>query len=386
MIEVHISLSDMLLINEAMKKADDNEIGGFGTIMYTDEGVPYVNHLYIPKQTISGSEVDWGMDGVLDFINFLNEQGDMREYRGIFSWHSHNNMGCFWSSTDEKFIALAGSEGVPYVFSAVFNNKGDSLTRLDVFPKTNCGLIEAGYIQVEYDDDSTNLNVYESKKITERRAEVDEIKEAMDAEIKAIEDAREKEIEEVENSFSEDIEAAKKHVHNMTNSLRGDAKKHVEEIWDERISEAYDFSSWETWKWDQFGRNNRYTKDGYNYSSSRFTDGDLAIGSGIEEISDIVAEIGEDIMFYTYDQKDHCFKSMIYAEDEEWPEISIAEAKFAWVDVWDLIGVEIKNVSVYDYLMSNYDMDDQEGEYELVTASNSSFEREFQAANAASLK
>ena len=149
---------------------------------------------------------------------------------------------------------------------------------------------------------------------------------------------------------------------------------------------AYYNQDMETWKWDQFGRNNRYTKDGYNYSSSRFTDGDLAIGSGIEEISDIVAEIGEDIMFYTYDQKDHCFKSMIYAEDEEWPEISIAEAKFAWVDVWDLIGVEIKNVSVYDYLMSNYDMDDQEGEYELVTASNSSFEREFQAANAASLK
>lgn len=373
MIEVNIALSDMLLINEAMKKADDNEIGGFGTIMYTDSGAAYVNHLYIPKQDISGTEVDWGMDGVLDFVNYLNEQGDNRSYRGIFSWHSHADMPPFWSSTDEKFIRLAGTEGVPYIFSVVLNNKGERKERLDVFAKTDCKLIKNGYIQVEYGDDEVNLNVYESQKITERRAEVDSIKEAMEAEISAITAERDKEIEEIKKNYGSDIEAAKKHVTNMTNSLRGDAKKHVEDIWEERITEKYDYISYS-------GRWAGGWADDSDWQQK------FLLGSGFEDIDDVVAELGEDIMYYTFDDKKQCFTSDVIIPGVERDEISIEEAKLNWVDVYDLVNGEIKNVSVYQYLKSNYDMDDEEGEYELVTLYNSYLNDNLEAAETASTK
>ena len=382
MIEMNIALSDMLLINEAMKKADDNEIGGFGTIMYTESGVPYVEHLYIPKQDISGTEVDWGMDGVLDYINYLNEKGDNRASRGLFSWHSHNTMDVYWSTTDEKFIRLAGSEGVPYIFSVVLNNKGERKDRLDVFAQPKCELI-TGPLHTFYDDSETNLVVFESEKITERREEVDKIRQEMDAETAELKAKRDEEIKAIEETYQSDIEAARKHVENMTNSLRGDAKKHIEDIWEERITEKYDYH----WGYGMgYGKaltigNPRAWADDDGWQD------DYLRAAGMEDIINIAEEIGDDIMFYEFDDRKFCFRDTIVIGDSNYGrEISITEAKANFVDVWDLVAGEISNVSVFDYLLSNYDMDDEEGEFELVTSSNSGFDREFQAANAASLK
>lgn len=376
MIEVNIALSDMLLINEAMKKADSNEIGGFGTIVYSENGVPYVEHLYIPRQTISGTEVDWGMDGVLDYVAYLRKMGDTRESRGIFSWHSHNNMPPFWSATDEKFIRLAGEEGVPYVFSVVLNNKGERLERLDVFPKNNCRMIDRPSIHIAYDETEVDLNVYETEKITRRRLEVDKIRDAMEADIESIKAQSESQIKEIEKKYEDDIKAASKHVSNMTNSLRGDAKKHIEDIWDERITEEFEYN----WTYSGVGRT------GLGYSPSWRSDDIPALEAGEwEEIDDVVAELGEDIMYFEYDKLKDKFISNVDIPGINRNEISINEAKFNRLDVYDTIDYRIENVTVFEYLMSNYDIDDRDGRYEYVADDYSSWFKESEAANEASL-
>lgn len=374
MIEVNIALQDMLLINEAMKKADSNEIGGFGTIMYTESDVPYVSHLYIPRQTISAGEVDWGMDGVLDYINYLNEQGDTRTRRGLFSWHSHNNMSTFWSTTDESFIQLAGSEGVPYIFSIVLNNKGERLERLDVFSEHHCGLIEGSYMHTHYDETEVDLVTYESNKITKKREELDEVHDELDAEMIALEEKQKEERQNLKDSFSGKIEDASKKVNNHVNSLRGDAKKHVEDIWDERITEKISYTKW-GWE-SSYGRGLGHLPPVKGYLDSTADE--------ILEVDDIVAEIGDAIMYFDYDNDADCFVDVTYVGMGR-ETISIDEARGNFVDVYVVDEYKIKNVSVFEYLMSNYDLDPKWGQYELVATQQSPADREFWEANAASM-
>jgi len=108
----------------------DQEISGFGLVKEVqDRGNAVNNHIMVdelifPKQKNSGAST-LADEGVM--IDLLQSLPPDKQNRIGFWWHSHVNMGTFWSSTDHDNM----SEWVisPYLVSVVFNKKGEYLSR-----------------------------------------------------------------------------------------------------------------------------------------------------------------------------------------------------------------------------------------------------------------
>lgn len=385
MIEVNISKKDMLLIEEAVKKAGSNEVGGFGTIKYTKENnIPYVDSLYLPKQTVSSGEVDWGIDGVLDYINYLNTLGDTREQRGLFSWHSHGNMDTFWSATDEGFISLAGTEGVPYIFSLVTNNKGESLVRLDVFPKNTCQIIGSKNIHVSYDENEVELSVFCSEKLNKKIAALDGVKNYLADDLKLLREKHKKEISELELDYAEEISEAEKGIENHEKSLRGDARKEIEDVWDERVStrspiiyKKYKEGSGSNASELQYNWYDYYNwGDDYNWS-------DDTINSTATE-NTLFEELGDSLKLFDYDYDNGNFR---YVGNNNLKKkiITLEESSENFVEVFSVFSQKSEIVKLQDYLFSNADLDPQWGDFLLITEDFDPKDVSFWAANEASL-
>lgn len=101
----------------------DIEISGMGLVENINN-VAYVTDVFLVEQICTGSETEMDADALA-----------MLEYRVVkeklngtlnFWWHSHVNMGTFWSGTDYDAISQIGTNG--YVLSTVFNKKGSMKT------------------------------------------------------------------------------------------------------------------------------------------------------------------------------------------------------------------------------------------------------------------
>jgi len=99
----------------------DKEISGLGTVEIID-GVPIVTDVYMLKQECTGASTDIDQDAMMDLILHAHKKGKVLNYW----WHSHADMGVFWSGTDTATIKQFGGNGVLY--STVFNRKGNLLS------------------------------------------------------------------------------------------------------------------------------------------------------------------------------------------------------------------------------------------------------------------
>lgn len=234
-VELFIANKDMLFIEELLKKAGPKEVGALGTITYNEEGQAFVSNLFIPRQTVSGSEVDWGDDGVLDFLDYLMEIGFDAESYGIYSVHSHNNMGVFWSGTDENFITECGKSGVPYMISSVFNNKKEAKHRLDVFfeAENHAPVLDRGYQHVMWkaDGDVGLTVVYE-----------DDVLDAVQG-LRNMRKSLEKKQKEIEEEYKPAIEQQEGKIGELQKAVRDGAKESIEAVWEERVTiQSYRYS------------------------------------------------------------------------------------------------------------------------------------------------
>jgi hypothetical protein len=162
--ELHIEAADFAYIRAAVNKANSREVGGLGIIAIED-GKATVRHMRLLKQTISSGEVEWDDDAHPEYLTWLytpaedGGAGFEGETYGLYSWHSHGNMSVFWSGTDEDFIRRVGFT-VPYIFSSVFNTKGDIKNRLDVWSEIKCEMLaESKRQQITWGHDQVNLNI-----------------------------------------------------------------------------------------------------------------------------------------------------------------------------------------------------------------------------------
>lgn len=110
----------------------DYEIGGFGYVTMKDNGDFYVDEVFLVEQDVTGTTVDFTDKGLLYAINKADKAGRLDELR--FCWHSHVNMGAFWSTTDETMIANLNTGLVPYYVSLVQNKKHEHEARVDFYP------------------------------------------------------------------------------------------------------------------------------------------------------------------------------------------------------------------------------------------------------------
>lgn len=104
-----------------------HEISGMGKSRFVDNETILIQDIEILKQESSFS------DTVLDeaaMARFLQEKIEESESWNIW-WHSHADMGPFWSFTDEQTIEE--TTGGNYLISIVTNKKLKTLARFDLF-------------------------------------------------------------------------------------------------------------------------------------------------------------------------------------------------------------------------------------------------------------
>lgn len=358
--KVHINIKDKLFIEETLKRAGSKEVGILGTIVYDNDGEAHVSNLYIPPQTVSGSEVDWGNDGLLDFIDFLWASGFREDSYGIYSAHSHNNMGVFWSATDESFIREAGKQGAPYLVSSVFNNKGEAKHRLDVFNDvSNIPMLERDNVQITWEeDDDVELVICHSKKIAKAQNSFDKIMETLEA----------KKVE-IEKEYEEAINTAKGRINHLVDNLRNEAKSQALSLYEKNVTEHnyirsvtiggragihgggidYTGAAWND-DWyndaDYWKNNNSNSIDGVDKTAG-MKSGIVKDPNGEDNFSDCVE--GE-LYDYFWDSAN---SSYVYGnESGDLFYITLQDAKSNNVMVYNCDSNELENVTVEDYLDS----------------------------------
>lgn len=221
--ELFIEADDYAYIKACVKEASFREVGGLA-IVEANEAGGIVRHNRLLKQEVSSGEVEWDPEAHADYLEWLYTPVDQGgagftgESYGLYSWHSHGNMGTFWSNTDEDFIQKVGLS-VPWIFSSVFNNKGESRHRLDVFQGVSavCPLL-AGHNRIYWDKaDLIVLARDESepflKELEDCEAVYKETIDKLDADLKALRSERDKTLKEIrerltqaEKGFHSDIE------------------------------------------------------------------------------------------------------------------------------------------------------------------------------------
>lgn len=101
------------------------EISGLGTITETEDSI-YVDDVYLLEQEVTSTDTDLDPLAVSKLMSNL-PPGESSRLR--FWWHSHVNMGVFWSKTDEDCIETLRGSGK--ILSIVYNKKGEFLARVD---------------------------------------------------------------------------------------------------------------------------------------------------------------------------------------------------------------------------------------------------------------
>lgn len=101
----------------------DNEVSGFGNLDWDPDTRTFtVREVFLIKQQVTKAEteMDAGSIGRAMFQH-RNEPNALK-----WHWHSHGNMGVFWSGTDRELIKQLSAEG--WLLASVFNQQEEILT------------------------------------------------------------------------------------------------------------------------------------------------------------------------------------------------------------------------------------------------------------------
>ncbi len=122
-----ISLPCLLKIQTFVDQCD-KEISGLGEIKELTAGGFEINQPFILEQEVSSVNTDQ-TEAAAKFVFELAQKGaSPAPFK--FWWHSHADMGVFWSGEDED---TARGFGNIYMFSMVINKRRELLTRFDQF-------------------------------------------------------------------------------------------------------------------------------------------------------------------------------------------------------------------------------------------------------------
>lgn len=109
-----------------------DEIAAFGYVKPTDDGDFFVDEVFLVPQEVSGASVDFITDGLPFAVDKAAADDRLADLK--FLWHSHVNMGVGFSAVDEDMIdKLSRFSTTPWFINAIFNKKGDTNCRIDVF-------------------------------------------------------------------------------------------------------------------------------------------------------------------------------------------------------------------------------------------------------------
>ena len=131
--------------------AKNREISGLGVCSYDSKTNTFeVMNAEVIKQTEQGSTTTEMCDQAIG--KYLYEQRDTK-YQLIWWWHSHVDMGVFWSGTDDACIESFAAKGG--VIATVFNKRGEMRTAVKLKAPTIFG-----DSRIWHDDCKTELITY----------------------------------------------------------------------------------------------------------------------------------------------------------------------------------------------------------------------------------
>lgn len=123
-------INDEILYMVQTLAKENLEIGGLLKISIKNNEYHITDYCLL-EQTVSSTDFDISETAITKFLMQKINDPDIHEWRGW--WHSHHNMGLFWSSTDNQQFnkLLNGKEEYKDTIGIVYINNGDTKTRYD---------------------------------------------------------------------------------------------------------------------------------------------------------------------------------------------------------------------------------------------------------------
>ena len=110
-------------------QAATGEVSGLGTVVKDENGRHIVNNVFLLEQESSAADTELSPEAISKLMtDMIKNNQNPAELK--FWWHSHADMGVFWSGTDD---ACAESLSKEFAFSLVVNKSGDTKCRLDLY-------------------------------------------------------------------------------------------------------------------------------------------------------------------------------------------------------------------------------------------------------------
>ena len=166
----------------------DTEISGMAKSHIDEEKNVVVTDFMIFNQEVTGASTVIDDASQAKFLNELMKAGDDPSVWNIW-WHSHANMGVFWSATDDKTIEQHTSQS--YLISLVTNKAGEMKARLDIYPKDNSPFKQQTYCKFDIEE----IEIIETKEEFKRRVQYEK-------EIEKVETELEKKLELIEKKYA----------------------------------------------------------------------------------------------------------------------------------------------------------------------------------------
>jgi len=109
-------------------RAASGEISGLGRTKFMDDDEILVEDVLLFKQECTQGSTDLDQDTLSRFLFKIIQKGkDPTEYR--LWWHTHNDFGTFWSSTDTDNIEMLSKDST--LVSICVNKLGETKVRVD---------------------------------------------------------------------------------------------------------------------------------------------------------------------------------------------------------------------------------------------------------------
>lgn len=109
-------------------EAADGEISGLGTVSRLGNDF-LITAVHLFEQVCTGASTDLSSEDVAKFLLASVRAGLETDQLKLW-WHSHVNMGVFWSGTDETTASRFGNG---FMLAVVGNKRGEFLARLDLY-------------------------------------------------------------------------------------------------------------------------------------------------------------------------------------------------------------------------------------------------------------
>lgn len=154
-------------------EALDYEISGIGRAVYhPKEDTWIVEEIKIFKQEVSKAEATLDGENILEFMTEMLQKGQKLDDWCLW-WHSHNDMGVFWSGTDTGTMD-ENPFSSSHMLSIVTNNAGEYRARYDIYKPAHLFLdnIPVKPLFEENEELKTEIEAEVKEKVTEKQTKV----------------------------------------------------------------------------------------------------------------------------------------------------------------------------------------------------------------------